>query len=83
MRFYQQQHPYYCGIDLHARTMHVCGDRKVTAAEPPIDIWCDAPARGQTHGPGEMTLVVEPHRSDPQPEQSQNSVNEMRVETFS
>ena len=24
MRFYQQQHPYYCGIDLHARTMHVC-----------------------------------------------------------
>jgi transposase len=24
MRFYQQQHPFYCGIDLHARTMHVC-----------------------------------------------------------
>jgi transposase len=24
MRFYTQQHPLYCGIDLHARTMYVC-----------------------------------------------------------
>lgn len=24
MRFYQGQHPFYCGIDLHARTMHLC-----------------------------------------------------------
>ncbi|MBZ5637585.1 MAG: IS110 family transposase [Acidobacteriia bacterium] len=24
MRFYTQQHTYYCGIDLHARTMYVC-----------------------------------------------------------
>ena len=24
MRFYQGQHGFYCGIDLHARTMHVC-----------------------------------------------------------
>ncbi len=24
MRFYTQQHPYYCGIDLHARSMYVC-----------------------------------------------------------
>jgi hypothetical protein len=24
MRFYTQQHGYYCGIDLHARAMHVC-----------------------------------------------------------
>jgi transposase len=24
MRFYTQQHPFYCGVDLHARTMHVC-----------------------------------------------------------
>jgi len=24
MRYYTQQHPYYCGIDLHARTMYVC-----------------------------------------------------------
>ncbi len=24
MRFYTQQHQYYCGIDLHARTMYTC-----------------------------------------------------------
>ena len=24
MRCYTQQHPFYCGIDLHARTMYVC-----------------------------------------------------------
>src|SRR5256886_16647229 len=24
MRLYTQQHPFYCGIDLHARTMYVC-----------------------------------------------------------
>jgi hypothetical protein len=24
MRFYTQQHPLYCGIDLHARTMYLC-----------------------------------------------------------
>jgi hypothetical protein len=24
MRFYNQQHRFYCGIDLHARSMHVC-----------------------------------------------------------
>ena len=24
MRFYQQQHPFYCGIDLHARSLYVC-----------------------------------------------------------
>src|SRR5215510_2379944 len=24
MRFYTQQHQFYCGIDLHARTMYLC-----------------------------------------------------------
>ena len=24
MRFYNAQHQFYCGIDLHARTMYVC-----------------------------------------------------------
>ena len=24
MRFYNRQHPYYCGVDLHARTLYVC-----------------------------------------------------------
>jgi hypothetical protein len=24
MRFYQQQHRFYCDIDLHARSMYLC-----------------------------------------------------------
>jgi hypothetical protein len=24
MRFYTKQHPFYCGIDLHARSLDVC-----------------------------------------------------------
>lgn len=24
MRFYKQQHQFYCGVDLHARNMYVC-----------------------------------------------------------
>jgi hypothetical protein len=24
MRFYTTQHPLYCGIDLHARSMYIC-----------------------------------------------------------
>ncbi|MBI3302143.1 MAG: transposase [Deltaproteobacteria bacterium] len=24
LRFYTQQHKYYCGIDLHARSLHLC-----------------------------------------------------------
>jgi len=24
MNFYTTQHPYYCGIDLHARSLYVC-----------------------------------------------------------
>jgi len=24
MRFYKGQHAFYCGIDLHAKSMHVC-----------------------------------------------------------
>ena len=24
MKFYNQQHEFYCGIDLHANSMHVC-----------------------------------------------------------
>lgn len=24
MRFYTKQHPFYCGIDLHARTRYLC-----------------------------------------------------------
>ena len=42
MRFYQQQHPFYCGIDLHARTMHVCildqAGQTVVAVHGPMDV---------------------------------------------
>jgi hypothetical protein len=24
MRFYDQNHQYYCGVDLHARSMYLC-----------------------------------------------------------
>ena len=24
MRFYTRQHRFYCGVDLHARSMYVC-----------------------------------------------------------
>ena len=24
MRYYTEQHPYYCGIDLHTKSMYVC-----------------------------------------------------------
>ena len=24
MRFYNEQRPFYCGVDLHARTMYLC-----------------------------------------------------------
>ena len=24
MQFYNNSHPYYCGIDLHAKTLYVC-----------------------------------------------------------
>src|SRR5215475_559391 len=45
MRFYTNQHPFYCGIDLHARSMYVCilshdGDvllhRNMKAAPEPL-----------------------------------------------
>ncbi len=34
MRFYNQRHQFYCGIDLHASSMHVCvvdheGDKRL------------------------------------------------------
>ena len=55
MRFYTPQHPFYCGIDLHARTMYVCilnqaGEtllhRNMTAT-PEALLKAIAPYRGQ------------------------------------
>ncbi len=38
MRFYNQRHQFYCGIDLHANFMHVCvvdheGERATTGSD--------------------------------------------------
>src|SRR5262249_44819309 len=53
MRFYQQAHAFYCGIDLHARTMYLCilnqaGDKVLhqeVAAEPAALLQALAPYR--------------------------------------
>jgi transposase len=41
MRFYQQQHAFYCGVDLHARTMHIC----IVDAEGKVLVHRNIPAR--------------------------------------
>jgi hypothetical protein len=34
MRFYTHEHRFYCGVDLHARTMYLCIlDRRGTSAD--------------------------------------------------
>jgi hypothetical protein len=33
MRFYNQQHQYYCGIDLHARSIYICKKNHEGVAE--------------------------------------------------
>jgi transposase len=40
MRFYNRQHEFYCGIDLHARTMHVC----VVNQQGKVLVHCNLPA---------------------------------------
>jgi transposase len=58
MRFYLQQHRFYCGVDLHARTMCVCildADGKVLVHE---DIATDAQAFLQLIAPCRDGIVV-------------------------
>ena len=53
MRFYQQAHAFYCGVDLHARTLYLCilsqaGDKvlhREVAAEPAAFLEAIAPYR--------------------------------------
>ena len=55
MRFYTQQHPFYCGMDLHARTMSLCildqgGETRLhrnMPATPEALLKAIAPYRGQ------------------------------------
>ena len=41
MRFYKQAHQFYCGVDLHARTMYLCvfdhAGKKLLHQEVPSD----------------------------------------------
>ena len=53
MRFYTKQHPLYCGIDLHARTMYLC----VLNQEGEILVHRNMPA-----GPESFLKAVAPYR---------------------
>ncbi len=53
MRFYQQTHSFYCGVDLHARTMHVCVVDSEGRTQEHVNLPCD---------PGRFLKLVEPYR---------------------
>src|ERR671931_632209 len=55
MRFYTQQHQFYCGIDLHARTMYVC----ILNQEGEILLHRHMPA-----GPDPFLKAIAPYRED-------------------
>src|SRR5919201_3140187 len=55
MRFYTQQHQFYCGIDLHARTMYVC----ILNHDGEILVHCDMQARPET-----FLKAIAPYRED-------------------
>jgi len=55
MRFYTQQHGYYCGIDLHARTMYVC----IIGQDGTVLVEKNIPAR-----PGPFLELIAPYRGD-------------------
>ena len=53
MRFYQATHSFYCGVDLHARTMHVCVVDAEGRTQEHVNLPCD---------PGRFLKLVEPCR---------------------
>ena len=55
MRFYTQQHKYYCGIDLHARTMYLCVLDQGGEILLHQNIRCD---------PGVFVRTIAPYRDD-------------------
>jgi transposase len=55
MRFYTTQHQYYCGIDLHARTMYLC----VLNQDGEILLHRNMPA-----GPEPFLKAIAPYRAD-------------------
>jgi hypothetical protein len=55
MRFDTKQHPFYCGIDLHARTMYVC----ILSQDGEIVLHRNMPAR-----PDALFKAIAPYRDD-------------------
>jgi len=55
MRFYTHQHKFYCGIDLHARSMYVC----IINQDGEILVHRNLPAR-----PDRFLKAIEPYRDD-------------------
>lgn len=53
MRFYQRQHGFYCGVDLHARTMHVCVVDAEGQTREHVNLPCD---------PGRFLKLIQPYR---------------------
>ena len=53
MRFYTQQHSFYCGIDLHAKTMYIC----ILSAEGESVIERNIPTR-----PERLLKLIAPYR---------------------
>jgi hypothetical protein len=55
MRFYNKQHLYYCGVDLHARSMYICiiDNQGITVLHKNI------PA-----GPQRFLKLIAPYRED-------------------
>ncbi len=53
MRFYQQTHSFYCGVDLHARTMHVCVVDAEGRTREHVNLPCD---------PGRFLKLIAPYR---------------------
>jgi transposase len=55
MRFYTNQHPFYCGIDLHARTMYVC----ILSQDGEVVLHRNMPAR-----PDALLKAIAPYRDN-------------------
>src|SRR4029453_13197515 len=55
MRFYTKQHQFYCGLDLHARTMYVC----ILSQDSEVVLHRHMPAR-----PDALLKAIAPYRDD-------------------
>jgi len=58
MRFYLRQQRFYCGVDLHARTMHVCVVDAEGQTREHVNLPCDPGRFLKLIGPDREQLVV-------------------------